>query len=65
LLVNLFSPHPEGLAHPSTLEMLRTRKRTPIFSLYVVFAFELIVESIKELVVHKKEWVNLVVNLMT
>ncbi len=49
LFINLPSLHPEAWAHPSTLEVLRARECAPFPSLFVVFTFGLVVESIKEL----------------
>jgi len=49
LLINLLSPHLEGLAHPSTLEVMWAKEHASTFSPSVVFAFGLVVESIKEL----------------
>jgi len=48
LFVSLPSPNPGAQAHPSTLEVLRTKERalTPSSD---VFTFGLVVESIKEL----------------
>jgi hypothetical protein len=48
LLVNLPSPHPKALAHPSTPKVLRARECAPTPSLFDVFTFGLVVESIKE-----------------
>jgi hypothetical protein len=49
LLVNLPNPHLGIPTRFSTLEVLRARERAPIPSPFVVFTFELKVESIKEL----------------
>jgi hypothetical protein len=47
-LVNLPSPHPEVPAHLFTLEVLRTRERTPTPLRSTIITFELAFESIKE-----------------
>jgi len=49
VLVNLHSPHPEALEHPSTPKMLWTNEHAPTLSPSVVFTFGLVIESIKEL----------------
>jgi hypothetical protein len=49
LLVNLPSPHPEALTHPSTLEVLRAKEHAPTPSLSVLFIFGFVIKSIKEL----------------
>jgi hypothetical protein len=38
MLVTCYSPHPKTLTHPSTMEMLQVRERTPNLS-FVVFTF--------------------------
>jgi hypothetical protein len=42
------SPHPKALTHPSSSEVLRAKERTRTHYLFVVFTFELVVESIQE-----------------
>jgi hypothetical protein len=49
LLVNLPSPNPKALAHPSTPEVLQAREHAPTPYYFVIFTFGLTVESIKEL----------------
>ncbi len=49
LLVNIPSPHPRVLAHPSTPEVLWTKECGPTFSLSVVFTFGLAVNPSKSL----------------
>jgi hypothetical protein len=49
VLINLLSPHFGALARPSTPEVLRARECVETPSPFVVFAFGLVVESIKEL----------------
>jgi hypothetical protein len=49
LLVNLPSPNLGALTCPSTPKMLWAKKRAPTHSPFVVFAFGLVIKSIKEL----------------
>jgi hypothetical protein len=48
LLIAHPSPHPEALARPSTLKVLRTKECTPTFYPSTIFTFGLTIESIKE-----------------
>jgi hypothetical protein len=48
LLVNLPSPHPRALTHPSIPKMLRAKECAPIPSPFIIFTFGLTIESIKE-----------------
>jgi hypothetical protein len=47
-LVTCPSPHFGALAHPSTLEVLRAKERTPTLYPSIVFTFRLVVLFIKE-----------------
>ncbi len=49
MLVNLPNPHFGALGWPSTPEVLQAMECAKTPSLFVVFTFELVVESIKEL----------------
>jgi hypothetical protein len=49
LLVIHLNPHLEIPTRPFTLEVLQTKECTPTFYPYVVFTFELAIESIKKL----------------
>jgi hypothetical protein len=42
------SPHPKAPTHPSNPEVLRAKERTRTPYVFIVFTFELVIESIKE-----------------